>query len=529
VTSLGSAAHAPGSTPGIAPGIEVRSVTKRFGAVVACDHVDLSVMRGEIHGVLGQNGAGKTTLMNVLLGLVKPDAGEILIDGRPVEIHEPTDAARLGVAMVHQHFSLIGPLTVWENVTLGEHGRLDARDTIRRVGETAERYGLAIDPRARVEDLTAGQRQRVEIVKGLLRDPNVFILDEPTSVLTIAESFELFEVVRAVVREENRAVILISHKLDEILHATDRVTIMRNGAVVARMETRATDAHELARAMIGRRVPLQSVGAAIGHLEIANRPTAPTAARGDTVLSVRDARVLGSDGRTLLDGLSLDVGRGEIVGLAGAEGNGQNALADLLSSITPLASGSVEVAGTRIDCGRPGATAAAGIGVIPEDGRGSASIPELSVAENLVLGALDPVSSRHFINPQQLREHARALVDEFEITAASVDAPMRSLSGGNQQRVVLARELSRGPAVIVAAQPTRGLDVGAIEYVTGRIKDAAAQGVGVLLISTEVEQLLAVADRIAVIHRGRIVGEMTCDAFDVQRLALLMGGRGTDG
>jgi general nucleoside transport system ATP-binding protein len=330
------------------------------------------------------------------------------------------------------------------------------------------------------------------------------------------------------VREENRAVILISHKLDEILHATDRVTIMRNGAVVARLETGATDAEELAREMIGRPVPLHSVGAALGHLEIDTRPVAASATGGAIVLSVRDARVLGPDGRTLLDGLSLDVHRGEIVGLAGADGNGQNALVDLLSSLTPLASGSVEVAGTPIDCGRPGATATAGIAVIPEDGRGSAAIPELTVAENLVLGALDHVSSRHFVNRKQLREHARALVDEFEIRAASIDAPLRSLSGGNQQRVVLARELSREPAVMVAAEPTSGLDVGAIEYVTGRIRRAAAGGVGVLLISTEVEQLLAVADRIAVIHRGRIVGEMTRDAFDVQQLALLMGGRGAE-
>jgi ABC-type uncharacterized transport system ATPase subunit len=332
-------------------------------------------------------------------------------------------------------------------------------------------------------------------------------------------------VVRAVVREENRAVILISHKLDEILHATDRVTIMRNGAVVAHMETKATDADELAREMIGRRVPLKSIGAAVGHLEIEHRPTPTATARGEAVLSVRDARVVGSDRRTLLDGLSLDVHRGEIVGLAGADDNGQNALADLLSSLLPLASGSVEVTGTRVECGRPGATAAAEIGVIPEDGRGSASIPDLSVAENLVLGAVERVSSRHFINPKRLREYASALVDEFEITTASVDAPMRSLSGGNQQRVVLARELSRAPAVIVAAQPTRGLDVGAIEYVTRRFRKAAADGVAVLLISTEVEPLLAIADRIAVIHRGRIVGEMTRDAFDVQRLALLMGGR----
>jgi len=238
-----------GVTP---PAIEVRSITKRFGPVLACDRIDLSARRGEIHGVLGQNGAGKTTLMNILLGLVAPDAGEILVDGTAVAIHDPIEAARLGLAMVHQHFSLIGPLTVWENVTLGEQGRVDAGRTIRRVHETAERYGLAIDARARVDDLTTGQRQRVEIVKCLMRDPRVFILDEPTSVLTAAESLELFGVLRTVVREENRAVILISHKLDEILHATDRVTIMRNGEVVGRVETARTDADELAREMMQR-------------------------------------------------------------------------------------------------------------------------------------------------------------------------------------------------------------------------------------------------------------------------------------
>lgn len=522
----------PSPDPLPSPAIEVRSITKRFGAVAACDHVDLAAMRGEIHGVLGQNGAGKTTLMNVLLGLVTPDAGEILVDGRPVVIHDPVEAARLGLAMVHQHFSLIGPLTVWENVTLGEQGRVDARRTIRRVRETAERYGLAVDPRARVDDLTTGQRQRVEIVKCLMRDPNVFILDEPTSVLTMAESQELFDVLRSMVHQENRAVILISHKLDEILHATDRVTIMRNGSVVARVETHATTAEQLAREMIGRPVSLRSVGPAVGHLEIDSdpAPAPPSDRRGDVVLSVRDASVNGPDGRALLDGLTLEVHRGEIVALAGADGNGQGALADLLSSLVPLAGGSVAVDGVRVECGRAGATSAAGIGVIPEDGHGSASIPEMSVAENLVLGDVRRVSSGPFVSGKRMRALAEALVEQFGITAASVDAPMASLSGGNKQRVVLARELSRAPAVLVAAQPTRGLDVGAIEYVSSRIRAAAGEGIGVLLISTELEEILALAHRIAVIYRGRIVGEMTRDAttgttFDLERLALLMGGQ----
>ncbi|MDQ1466125.1 MAG: ral nucleoside transport system ATP-binding protein, partial [Actinomycetota bacterium] len=509
----------PGAPP--APAIELRSVTKRFGSVAACNRVDLSAFRGEIHGVLGQNGAGKTTLMNMLLGLVTPDAGEILIDGRPAAIHDPIEAARLGIAMVHQHFSLIGPLTVWENVTLGEQGRIEPDATMRRVTETAERYGLAVDPRARVKDLTTGERQRVEIVKCLMRRPDVFILDEPTSVLTTLESFELFGVLRTVVQEENRAVILISHKLDEILYATDRVTVMRNGAVAARMETAATDADELAREMIGRVVSLHSIAPAVGHLETERRAEAPNAAAAsgrvasatmstDTALAIRDVTVIGPDGRTLLDRFSLDLRRGEIVGLAGTEGNGQKALGDLLSSLVAVTSGSVEVGGLRVDCGRAGAMAHAGVGVVPEDRR-SASILELSVAENLVVGDLDRVSTGRFVNRKRLRALAHELVQEFAITTASVDTPMASLSGGNQQRVVLARELSRSPAVLVAAQPTSGLDVEAIEYMTDRIRAAAARGVAVLLVSTELEELLALAHRIAVIYRGRIVGEMARD------------------
>jgi general nucleoside transport system ATP-binding protein len=511
------------------PAIEVRSITKRFGAVTACDRVDLSAIRGEIHGVLGQNGAGKTTLMNVLLGLVAPDEGEILIDGTPVEIHDPIAAARLGLAMVHQHFSLVGPLTVWENVTLGERGRVDRADTIRRVNETAARYGLAVDPRARIDDLTTGQRQRVEIVKCLMREPDVFILDEPTSVLTAAESLELFAVLRSVVAQENRAVILISHKLDEIMNATDRVTIMRNGRVVARSQTAKTGAEELAREMIGRVVSLRSIGSAVGHLEIESSPARLSEGAGATkagamALSVRGVTTIGSDGRTLLNRLSLDVRGGEIVGLAGTEGNGQQALGDLLSSLVPVTEGSVVVGETEVECGRPGAMAAAGVGVVPEDRR-SASILELSVAENLVIGADDRVSARRLVNRRKLRALARDIVDEFGITTASVDAPLGSLSGGNQQRVVLARELSRNPAVLVAAQPTRGLDVGAIEYMTERIRAAAASGVAVLLISTELEELFALAHRIAVIHRGHIVGEMAHDDFDAERLGLMMGGR----
>jgi general nucleoside transport system ATP-binding protein len=517
------------------PALEARSITKRFGAVVACDHVDLRAMRGEIHGILGQNGAGKTTLMNAFLGLVAPDAGTILLNGRPVAVRDPIEAASLGLAMVHQHFSLIGPLTVWENLTLGEKGRVDKKRSVRRIEDVARRYTLDVDPLARVDDLTTGQRQRVEIVKCLMRDPDVFILDEPTSVLTGVESLELFRVLRHVVREENRAVLLISHKLDEVLHATDCVTIMRNGRVVARRRTAETDSAELAREMIGRPVSLRSMGAALGHLEFdvededagarAAAEEAATHREGEVVLAVNDATAVAPDGRLLLDGLSVEVRRGEILGLAGVEGNGQKALGDLLSSLLPLTSGSVEVDGRPVGAGRAGAMAAAGIGVIPEDRHVSGCVMDMSLAENLVLADIDSMCSRGFLDQRRLRKRAQELAREFDIMHSSVDAPFRSLSGGNQQRVVLARELSRSPRVLIAAQPTRGLDVGAIEYMTNRLRDVAKAGVGVLLISTELEEILELSDRIAVIHRGRIVGHMSRDDVDLQRLGLMMGGQ----
>jgi len=512
-----------------APALEARGLTKRFGPVVACDAVDLSVHAGEIHGILGQNGAGKSTLMNLFLGLISPDAGDILVKGERVHVTDPFRAAELGLAMVHQHFSLIGPLTVWENLTLGDHGRIDEKRISRKIREVAERYSLDVDPRARVDSLTTGQRQRVEIVKCLLRDPDVFILDEPTSVLTAAESVELFAVLRRVVRDEHRAVLLISHKLDEVLHATDRVTIMRGGRVVAERPTVDTTAAELAREMIGREVSLRSMSAAaVGYLEAAaDEPVAvaPEPPVGPMVLSIRDAHAVAPDGRKLLDGVSLQVRAGEILGLAGVEGNGQKALSDLLSSVLELTGGLVEVEGQRVHAGRPGAMAAAGIGVIPEDRHVSGCVVDMSVAENLVMNDLHLVSHNGMLQRRRIRDRAAEMVREFDITTASLDAPFRSLSGGNQQRVVLARELSRSPLVLVAAQPTRGLDVGAIEYMTNRLRAAANAGVAVLLISTELEEILELSDRVAVIHRGRIVGEMARRDVDLDRLGLMMGGQ----
>lgn len=515
--------------------VELRGITKRFGRVVACDNVDLEIRPGEIHSLLGQNGAGKSTLMKILLGLVQADAGQIRINGRPVVIRDPLVAATMGLAMVHQHFSVIGPLTVWENVTLGEKGPVDAHRVIRQVEEIGSRYGLEIDPHARIENLTTGQRQRVEIIKALTRDPDILILDEPTSVLTLAESEELFEVLRRVVRDESRAVILISHKLDEILRAADRVTVMREGKVVADLVAGETNARELAQKMLGREVSLRAEGAAIGLLSAAkargdetveDRP--PAAARSDdheVLLRIRDAEVAGADGRKLLDGLSLEVRRGEIFGLAGMEGNGQETLTDLLSSLVELRSGTVEVCGQKVASGRAGAMHSAGVGVVPHDRHASGCVLEMSVAENLMLADIDRVCEGFLLNRGRLLEYAVELIDRFDIKTPSPDTPMRALSGGNQQRLILARELSRSPAVLVAAQPTHGLDVGMIEYVTAQLRAAADRGVGVLLISAELEEILSLANRIAVIHRGRIIGEMAREEVSLERLGLWMGGQ----
>lgn len=521
-----------------APALEARSLTKRYGSVVACDSVDLSVRKGEIHAILGQNGAGKTTLMNMFLGLARPDGGDIALHGRTVTIADPAQAASLGLAMVHQHFSLVGPLSVWENLTLGEAGRIDKRRTVARIREVAGRYAMDVDPLAVVDDLTTGQRQRVEIVKCLMKDPDVFILDEPTSVLTARESVDLFRVLRQVVREEERAVILISHKLDEVLHATDTVSIMRHGRMVAKRPTTGMTAQDLAREMIGHDVSLRQVATAVGHIDVhaeapragapGDGPGTPEAVPDDApsiALAIRDARATGPDGRTLLDGLSLEVRCGEILGLAGVEGNGQKALGDLLSSVLSLDSGVVEVGGRKVDLDRPGSMGRSGVGVIPEDRRQSGCVLDMSVAENLMLCDFSSVSSRGFVNRRYMHKEAARLISEFDIVAPVLDAPLRSLSGGNQQRVVLARELSRSPDVLVAAQPTFGLDVAAVEYMGKRLRRAAESGVGILLISTELEEILDLADRIAVIHRGRIVGEMARREADLDRIGMMMGGQ----
>jgi general nucleoside transport system ATP-binding protein len=501
--------------------------------VLACDAVDLTLRQGEVHGILGENGAGKSTLMKILIGLVLPDDGRVTVRGQAVHIHDPLVAADLGIAMVHQHYSLVDPLTVWENVVLGEPARLDPSVARARVREIGEHYGLDVDPDARVESLTAGQRQRVEIVKCLRRDPTILVFDEPTSVLTPAESEQLFSVLRRVVAEEGRTVALVSHKLDEVLHATDVISIMRQGRVVEHLPAAGADARTLARAMVGREVSLRAEAAAFGLAPPIERAAegadvgggAPPATKAIVpVLRVQGASVRGRDGAPKLVDFHVTVGKGEIVGVAGVEGNGQRELADILSSLVQLDEGTVEVAGVAVPTGRAGAMAAAGVGVIPEDRHDSGCVLGMTVAENLAMADPHVVARRGVVDRRALRQRAARLMSEFDINAPGPDTPMRLLSGGNQQRVVLARELSASPTVLVAAQPTHGLDVGAIEYMGARLRAAAESGVGVLLISNELEEILALAHRIVVVHRGRVVGEMPRAEADLERIGMLMGG-----
>ncbi|MEU8384437.1 ABC transporter ATP-binding protein [Streptosporangium sp. NPDC048865] len=547
------------------PALRMRGIVKRYGPVVACDAVDLTVHQGEIHGLLGENGAGKSTLMKILMGLVQRDSGTVLRHEEPVDIGGPREAAALGIGMVHQHFSLVGPLTVWENVVLGDTGRIDGAAARDQVRELSRRYGLPVDPLARVARLSPGERQRVELIKCLRADPAVLILDEPTSVLTRAESAELFGVLRRVVRSEGRAVILISHRLDEITAATDRVTVLRGGKVVFRSVTAETGPRELARWMVGREVsprtepaagppPTESSGAyepvepveptrtgtgATGAESAGPAPATtgrtdvpvPTAAGSADVsvdVPVPALRLRGltvtADGVPLLSGLSLDVAPGEIVGLYGVEGNGQSALGDLLSGLVVPDSGSVEISGRPVELNRPGALHAAGLGVVPEDRHGSGLVLDMSVAENLVMKSLDAVSGRVFLDRGKARAVARRLVAEFGIVTPSPDTPVRDLSGGNRQRVVLARELSARPAVLVAARPSHGLDVGATEDVYRRLRDVASGGAAVLLISTELEEVMTLASRIAVISSGRITGVLPTGEATAERLGVLLGG-----
>ena len=504
------------------PAVQTKSLTKAFGAVTACGAVDIELHRGEIHGILGENGAGKSTLMRMLIGLVIPDSGSIIVNGTLVEIPNPVAAAKLGIGMVHQHFSLVEALTVWENVTLGDHNRLDRAGTRDDVAELGDRYGLHVDPDARVGDLAVGLRQRVEVLKCLRRQPDILIFDEPTAVLTPEESEELFFSLRQVVEQEGRSVALVSHKLAEILVVTDRVTVMRNGRVVDHRPTSASDAGGLARAMVGREVKLRTAGPK--QDDDGTRGLEGPATNAVPALELRHLEVREPGRMPEIDDLTMEVQPGEIFGLAGVEGNGQSVLVDLLSGLRTMSAGEIRVSGTVIDPSRIGAAGDAGIAVIPEDRHDSGIVLEMTVAENLMLSDPSRFATSGLIDKTGVREEAQRLIELFDIMCTGPEAPMWTLSGGNQQRVVLARELASEPVVLVAGQPTRGLDVGAIEYMSDRLRRVADSGVGILLISSELDEIFELADRIAVIYRGQITGLMHRSVATRERVGLLMGG-----
>ncbi len=518
--------------------LELRGITKRFGSLVANDHIDLVVQPGEIRALLGENGAGKTTLMNVLYGLAQPDEGEILLDDEPVTIHSPRDAIRARVGMVHQHFMLVPVFTVAENVTLGTEpvrrlatppvhlgglrvpalglpsvGLLDRRKARREVADLSERFGLRVNPDAMVEDLPVGVQQRVEIIKALLRDARVLVLDEPTAVLTPGEIEDLFRIMREL-REGGRSIIFISHKLKEVQAIADNITVIRRGKVVGERPP-ATSSAELASLMVGRSVQL--------------RVSKESAVPGDVVLAVKDLSVHGERGEQSVRDVSFQVRAGEILGVAGVQGNGQTELCEALMGLRPSV-GSVHLDGVDLSHASTRARLRAGIGYVPEDRSEDGLVGEFSVADNLILDVYDqpPYASGIALNLDAIRESAANRVEEYDVRTTSVETPAGTLSGGNQQKVVVAREMGRDVKLMIVSQPTRGLDVGSIEFVHKRLVTQRDAGAAVLIVSSELDEIYALADRIAVMYEGRIVA-LCPPTVSEQELGLLMAGGGTAG
>lgn len=507
--------------------VELRDIVKTFPGVRANDGVTFTIESGEIHGLLGENGAGKSTLMSILYGLYQPDEGAILRDGRPTTISSPRDALAAGIAIVQQHFALVPTLSVADNVILGhEPGRLLRRRAVTAtVRALIDRYGLDLDPDARVGSLSIGQRQRVEILKCLYRSPQVVIFDEPTTVLTPQEIRDLFGIIRALAAE-GRGIVLITHKLDELLDVTDRITVLRQGRSAGTLPTAEVDGPTLARLMVGRDVQLRATATFVGLTGNAAIVDRRPRAEGATAALTLDDLSLTADGVDRLRSLTLEVFTGEIVGVAGVEGNGQRELVEVLSGTTSPTSGHVRVNGDDVTRVGPVRLADAGVRVITEDRHTTGCVLDMTVGENLLSDRIGtaPFSRRGVISTKATATAARQLISEFRVKTPSPDVLIRALSGGNQQRAILARELSRPVKVLVAAQPTRGLDVGAIEEVTARLTAARDGGAAVLLVSSDLTEILALADRIAVLYRGVIVEVMDRADATPERLGELMAG-----
>ena len=496
----------------------MRGITKRFPGVLANDRVDFEAATGEVHALLGENGAGKSTLSNILTGLYRPDEGTIGLYGEPARFDSPSDAIDAGIGMVHQHFRLVPPFTVAENIILGEH-RPEARSFVvhprrieRDVAGLGERYGLAVDPRARVWQLSVGEQQRVEILKALYREARILILDEPTAVLTPQEAESLFVTLRRMA-EEGRTVIFISHKLHEVKAVADRVTVLRGGRAVATVDAAGATPRELAALMVGREV------------ELARRVERAAPPGEDAALEVDGLNVRGDRGEEAVRDVSFTVLAGEILGVAGVAGNGQRELAEAVTGMRP-STGSVRVHGRKLRTGDPRAAISAGIAHVPEDRLGTGVAPGLSIAENSVLKSYRHrgISFGPLLNWSVIREVARDLIGRFGVVTPGPQLRARDLSGGNLQKLVLGREFSSAPRVLIAASPTRGLDVGAIEAVHAYLREAAAEGVAVLLISEDLDEIIALADRVVVVYEGRLTGEFDPNAATIEEIGLAMAG-----
>lgn len=495
--------------------IEMREITKVFGEFVANDKINLELRKGEIHALLGENGAGKSTLMNMLAGLLEPTSGEIVVNGQVVELDSPSKAASLGIGMVHQHFMLVEAFTVAENIILGseltKNGVLDIARATREINELSERYGLAVDPSAKVADISVGAQQRVEILKTLYRGADILIFDEPTAVLTPSEIDELMAIMKNLVKE-GKSIILITHKLDEIRAVSDRVTVIRRGKSIETVEIAGATNADLAEMMVGRSVSFKTEKQEAQPKEV--------------ILSIKDLVVNENRGVPAVKNLSLDVRAGEIVGIAGIDGNGQSELIQAITGLRKIESGSVELKGQSIVGLHPRQITEMSVGHVPEDRHRDGLVLEMMISENIALQTYykEPLSKKGILNYTNIIGYAKQLMQEFDVRAASEIVPAAALSGGNQQKAIIAREVDRNPDLLIVSQPTRGLDVGAIEYIHKRLIQERDNGKAVLVVSFELDEILNISDRIAVIHDGKIQGIVTPETTNKQELGVLMAG-----
>ncbi|KKX54220.1 MULTISPECIES: ABC transporter ATP-binding protein [Brevibacillus] len=493
----------------------MRGITKRFPGIIANDNINLVVKKGEIHALLGENGAGKSTLMNVLFGLYQPEEGEILINEKPVKITSPSVANDLGIGMVHQHFMLVEKFTVTENIVLGNEPKsglqIDMQSAIKAVEKLSNQYGLKVDPRAKIEDISVGMQQRVEILKTLYRGADILIFDEPTAVLTPQEIVELIEIMHNLVKE-GKTIILITHKLKEIMAVCDTVTIIRRGKVIDSVGVKDTNPDDLAAKMVGREV----------NFRVDKKEANPK----EVILSVENITAMGNRGVNALNSISLEVRSGEILGIAGVDGNGQSELIEVLTGLRKASSGRVLLKGQDITNKTPRVISESGLSHIPEDRHKHGLVLDFPMSENMVLETyFHPEFNKNgFLDYAAIDKHASKLIEEFDVRTPSIHTPARALSGGNQQKAIIAREVNKDPDLLIAAQPTRGLDVGAIEFIHRRLIEQRDKGKAVLLLSLELDEIINVSDRIAVIYEGQIVGIVDAKQTDEQELGLMMSG-----